>query len=211
MINPRDYWEEGFKNLKLQVYDFSKYGPAICLVKFCDNYLGSGSSILDLGCGAGRNAYYLSQRGYKVYGLDIAHSGLSFSKKLFNRLGLDGIFVQGSFDTIPFCNHCFSGIICIAALDHALYNTARLAMSEMRRVLKPNGVILLTFDPEDTDEDILDEAKVLSDGTLEFFKGKQKGLIFHRYKDLEINELVGEENIISFERTEKGTRIVICR
>ncbi|OPX18269.1 hypothetical protein BXT86_02110 [candidate division WOR-3 bacterium 4484_100] len=69
----------------------------------------------------------------------------------------------------------------------------------------------MTFDPEDTDEDILDEVEVLPDGTLKFFRGKQKGMLFHRYKNKEIYTLIGQKNIISFERTEKGTRIVICR
>jgi len=80
----------------------------------------------------------------------------------------------------------------------------------VRGVLAPGGVILLIFDPRERDEDIPDEAEVLADGTLEFVRGEQAGMLFRRYQDTEIKSLLGEPNIISFDHTGGGTRVVAC-
>ena len=83
-------------------------------------------------------------------------------------------------------------------------------MAEIRRVLMPNGVILLIFDPPDQDEEILDEAEVLPDGTLRFVRGKQAGMLFRRYKDWEIKSLLGAQHIISFDYSDEGDRVIVC-
>lgn len=87
----------------------------------------------------------------------------------------------------------------------------RKSIDEIRRVLSDGGVVLLTFDPPDTDEDQIDEALILPDGTLKFVSGDQKGMLFRRYSDLEINDLVGEENNISFDHSKNGGRTVVWR
>ena len=211
MFDPQDYWERRFKGIDPETYDFSKSKPASVLVSFCDNYLKDGATILDLGCGGGRNAHYLAQRGYKVCGVDVVAAAVEFCQKRFTRFNLSGTFKQGAFDHIPFPDDYFSGVICVAALDHITFEGAQAAIVEIRRVLVPSGVLLLTFDPPETDEDILDEAEVLPDGTLRFVRGRQAGMLFRRYQDKEIKSLLGEKNIISFDHTEDGTRVVVCR
>jgi len=51
----------------------------------------------------------------------------------------------------------------------------------------------------------------LSDGTLKFVRGKYKGMLFRRYQDEEIKLLLREKNIISFDHTKDGARVVVCR
>lgn len=211
MIEPRDYWESCFEGMDAESYDFSKSKPASVVVGFCDNHLKDEAIVLDLGCGGGRNAHYLAQRGYKVCGVDIAATAVEFCQKRFARFSLPGTFRQGTFDRIPFPDGVFSGVICVAAFDHVTLKTAQTSIVEVRRVLAPGGVILLTFDPLDTHEDILDEAEVLADGTLRFIRGKQAGMLFRRYKDEEIKSLLGEPGIISFDHAGSRTRVIVCR
>jgi len=192
-------------------HDFSKSKPASVVIDFCDNHLKDEAVVLDLGCGGGRNAHYLAQRGYKVYGVDIGSMAVEFCRKRFARFSLPGTFRQGTFDRIPFPDGIFSGVISIAAFDHVTLETAQTSIVEVRRVLAPGGVILLTFDPLDTHEDILDEAEVLDDGTLRFIGGKQAGMLFRRYQDEEIKSLLGEPSIISFGHAKTGTRVAVCR
>lgn len=101
-------------------------------------------------------------------------------------------------------------MICDAAFDHVTLEIAQTSIAEVRRVLAPGGVILMTFDPPKTDEDILDEAEMLPDGTLKFVRGEQAGMLFRRYQDEEIKSLLGEPNIISFDHAGNGTRVVVC-
>ena len=211
MLNPRDYWDSRFRELDPETYDFSQSKSSAVLAGFCENYLKGGATVLDLGCGGGRNAHYLAQMGYQVYGVDFAAEAVEFCRERFARFNLPGTFEQGTFDHIPFPDDYFRGVICIAALDHATVESAQVAMAEIRRVLMPKGAILLTFDPPDQDEEILDEAEVLPDGTLRFVRGKQTGMVFHRYKDGEINSLLGEQHIISFDHSDEGDRVIVCR
>lgn len=211
MIEPRDYWNSRFAVLDADRCDFSDSQPTSAVVQFRDKYLEDQAVVLDLGCGGGRNAHYLAERGYKVYGVDIAGAAVDFCRRRFARFHLPGTFRQGMLDRIPFPCSFFSAVICIDALDHVTFETAHASIGEIRRVLASGGVILLTFDPPDRDNDILDEAEVLPDGTLRFVRGKQTGMLFRRYPDEEIRSLLGEPNIISSDHTEGGARVVICR
>jgi len=128
MCEPRDYWERRFEGIDPQSYDFSKGKPASALGDFCVNYLKEEAAVLDLGCGGGRNAHYLAERGYKVYGLDIAAAAVDFCRKRFARFNLPGTFRQGTFDDIPFPDGFFSAVICIDALDHVTLETAKTSI-----------------------------------------------------------------------------------
>ena len=168
MKTPQAYWEQAFQAATVETYNFGRSKPATPVRKFCQRYLAPGDPVLDLGCGLGRNAHYLAAQAYDVSGVDLSEAAVTFCRQRFARFGLSGTFKQGSFDQIPFPDDSYSGIVCVAALDHVPIEQARAAMEEMRRVLRPGGSILLTFDPPDQDEDLLDEATVLADGTLRF-------------------------------------------
>ncbi|MCK4807426.1 MAG: class I SAM-dependent methyltransferase [Candidatus Aegiribacteria sp.] len=211
MNEPREYWDSLFRGIDPETMDFSLSRPASVLPDFCDRYLQRDDRILDLGCGGGRNACYLADRGYRVYGVDIAPAAVEFCIKRLERHHVSGIFRQGTIDSIPFPDNIFAAVICIATMDHVTLECARISIDEIRRVLSDDGVMMLTFDPPDTDEELIDDAEVLPDGTLKFIRGDQAGMLFRRYTDQEITDLLGENNIISFEHSKSGSRIVICR
>jgi len=211
MPTAKDYWEERFGEIDVNSCDFSRSKPSNALAGFCKNYLKNDAAVLDLGCGGGRNAHYLAQSGYVVCGVDVAEGAVELCRKRFALHDLTGTFERGTFDHIPFQDNYFAGAICIAALDHVTYEAAQTAIKEIRRVLAPEGVILLTFDPPDTDDDLLDEADVQEDGTLVFVRGEQSGMVFRRYRDEEITLLLDKKQIISFNYSDTGSRIIICR
>lgn len=210
MNSSKDYWEKRFKGIDFYTFDFSKSEPEKPLVSFCKKYIKKDVKVLDLGCGGGRNSQYMAQQGFEVYGVDISLVAVELCRKRFKKFNLEGKFEPGTFDGIPFPDKYFSFVVCIAAFDHDTYDNAIKSIEEIRRVLADNGLILFTFDPTDTDEEILDEAEVLPDETYKFVRGEQEGMLFHRYKDDEIRLLLGEENIASFEHSDDGTRVVVC-
>ncbi len=211
MNGPLEYWDSLFRDLDPETMDFSRSLPASALPGFCDRYLKKGDRVLDLGCGGGRNAAYLAGRGFQICGVDIAQGAVEFCIKRLAQHQLSGVFRQGTLDSIPFADNEFAAVVCIASLDHVTLESARESIDEIRRVLSGNGVLLLTFDPPDTDEDQIDDAEILPDGTLKFVSGDQKGMLFRRYSDREITDLVGEKNIISFDHSGNGGRTVVCR
>jgi len=142
--------------------------------------------------------------------VEVTARSLRVFARAFGLYDIPGTFEQGTFEHLSFPDDHFAGIICIAALDHVTFESSQFAVAEIRRVLMPNGMILLTFDPPDQDEEILDDAEVLRDGTLRFVRGKQAGMVFYRYKDEEIKSLLGEQHIISFDYSDEGDRVIVC-
>ncbi len=210
MHDAQKYWERRFAStVKDSLHASLEH--AECLEQFHKKYLQTNSKILDLACGSGRNAHYLAQHGCDVYGVDFARAAITACTLFFQNDSLKGTFVQAAIDAVPFGNDYFHAAVCIAALDHVCVAYARAALREMRRVLAEKGMILLTFDHPQTDDDKLEQAKVLPDGTLLFIKGEYQGMLFRRYHDDEIVRLVGKENIISLKYGKKGSRIVVCR
>ncbi len=140
-------------------------------------------------------------------GRHIAPAAVEFCRKRMNRAGLPGTFTVGEMTSIRF----FDGIVCVAALDHVTLQGAKQTIREIRRVMAPRAMAFITFDPPHRDSEIEGEAQVQEDGSLYFTEGRQKGMLFRRYTDDEIRNLIGLENITSFEHTDNGGRIVVCR
>jgi ubiquinone/menaquinone biosynthesis C-methylase UbiE len=92
-----------------------------------------GSKILDAGCGPGEMAVRLMERGYEVWGLDIAEPMIRHARE---RCGADR-FRVGDIERIPFPDSTFDGVVCLGVLEY-LDADAR-ALSEVGRVLKPGG------------------------------------------------------------------------
>ena len=191
--------------------------PLPCVKDFYYLYLQlqPSSKVLDLGCGrgCGGDAVWLAQQGCKIYGIDVSKRAIAYCQKLFKEFNLGGYFVQGALENIPFANIKFSAAICLETIDHVPLEKAGGGLSAVRSLLQPNGKILLTFDPPNTDQNEFEagNVQVLPDSTWFYTQGKYQGMFFRRYTDKEIKKLVGEDNIISFEYSNSGDRYLVCR
>jgi ubiquinone/menaquinone biosynthesis C-methylase UbiE len=97
----------------------------------------SGKAILDAGCARGRFVKALAPLGAKMYGVDLTETFLRSAK--INAAG--AVFAGGSLSALPFRSERFDAVYCVEALEH-LPDT-ELALSEMARVLKPGGALLV--------------------------------------------------------------------
>lgn len=99
--------------------------------------------ILDVGCGWGE---FAEAFGKKIdMGIDIAPRDLYVAAKgnMYKNLTL------ADARDLPFADNSYSSIISISTFEH-IPNTKQL-LSEMYRVLKPNGVLAITMETEDVD------------------------------------------------------------
>ena len=93
-------------------------------------------NILDIGCGTGRYGKSLADRGFLVVGLDRSSDQLEQAKKIIQT-------VQGDATSLPFANNSFDVCTMILMLHH-LSNEERLkAFSEVDRVLRDGGVLVI--------------------------------------------------------------------
>lgn len=102
----------------------------------------SDQSILDAGCGSGRNLKWFYQNDFIITGIDADAERIVQAKETYPK-ALDN-FMVGELDNLPFGENSFEHIICCAVLHFAQSEKHCKAMfSELVRVLKPKGTLLI--------------------------------------------------------------------
>lgn len=103
-------------------------------------HLVSGKTVLDLGCNCGYGTNLLSQSCASITGVDVSPAAIETAKKKYQRSNLSFTVVNGI--TLPFEDHSIDVITSFQVIEHLVdYNAY---FSEIRRVLKPDGLVLLT-------------------------------------------------------------------
>jgi len=107
--------------------------------------LQPGMSLLDAGCGGGRNLVYFLRNGFKVYGVDRSATAIvqakSLATELLNDIESDQFRVE-NVERMSFGNETFDVVLSSAVLHFANDEEHWQAMvSEMWRVLKPGGIL----------------------------------------------------------------------
>ena len=138
------------------------------------SYLSANGSVLDIGCGFGRDANFFTSNDYNYFGIDLSEKMISKAKKL---TPLAKFYVMNMLD-LDFKSDYFDGIWCSATLLHLNKDDALRSLSEMKRVLKPEGIIYLNL-KEGKGE------KIISDDR---YKNAKK--FYSYYSEIEIKNLL---------------------
>jgi len=99
--------------------------------------------VLDVGCGAGQELLpFASELGASCVGIDVAPDVGLTGRELFaaRGLGKQVMFMRATAEALPFRENVFDVTICRLALPYT--NNAH-CLSELARVLRPGGVLLL--------------------------------------------------------------------
>ncbi len=100
--------------------------------------LPRNAMVLDVGCGAGRDVGPLGRKGLDVVGLDLSEGLLKVAKREFPDID----FIEGTMLNLPFKDAQFDGVWSNASLLHLeTTNDVKLALSEMHRTLKADGIL----------------------------------------------------------------------
>ena len=130
--------------------------------------LSPASRVIDIGCGHGRHALALVERGAEVVGLDFAVALFSRARQLEQELGIRGAWVRGDMRRLPFRAECAGAAILMDAFgffetddehDAVLREAARVLTAGGRMALKVvNGGLVL--------DDFCDTEQEERDGTV---------------------------------------------
>lgn len=97
---------------------------------------GAPARLLDAGCGTGRNVAWLAEFGSAV-GVDLSAQALTLSRRRGARVA------RASVLALPFADHSFDAVTSFDVLYHRWVSDDRAALAELRRVLKPGGLLLV--------------------------------------------------------------------
>jgi SAM-dependent methyltransferase len=95
----------------------------------------------DMGCGPGHVAHYLHQHGVQVCGVDFSAAMVERARRL-----VPGVeFRQGDMMALDAPDGAWAGIAAFYSIIHIPRDDMARAFSELRRVLRPDGILLLAF------------------------------------------------------------------
>jgi len=113
--------------------------------QFIEQIPSGNSPILEIGSYTGYNVIVLKELGYQIHAIDLPEVVAKASiKKNYDRYHIPfNPYRVSKEEKIPYPDGFFSAILLIEVLEHLTVNPIYL-LSEIKRVLKPGGKILLT-------------------------------------------------------------------
>lgn len=181
-------WEEEYRHV-------SWGGPRP--IAAVEKVLSPGSLLLDAGCGNGRYLLPLSKK-HDVVGTDISLIALSRARDYLEKSGQDVGCLASSITHLPFSDDSFDAVVCYGVLQHLLENERVLAVEELRRVLRPHGLIFFevfgTNDMRYGGEEIESNTFRRKGGIIyHYFTEKELGLLFEGFSIGEIRSIKTEK------------------
>jgi 2-polyprenyl-3-methyl-5-hydroxy-6-metoxy-1,4-benzoquinol methylase len=110
-----------------------------CSYNFFLPYLPPNCTILDAGCGAGRDAKIFKSLGYQVTAMDASIGMVEISSEHIGHPTLHLTFEDIDFES------AFDGIWCCASLVHVSPENLPKVFQNIKRALKPNGIWYMSF------------------------------------------------------------------
>jgi SAM-dependent methyltransferase len=127
-VQATHWWGRGRRNLSFELLE--KFG------------LKAGCRHLDVGCGTGQNLRLLEQlRPSLTVGADVSPIALSYARKTWPRCQLVRLDVK---QPLPFADKSFDVATIFNVLYHAWIKSDLDVLKEIRRVLKSDGLLLVT-------------------------------------------------------------------
>ena len=115
-----------------------------------DRYHISSGRMLVLGAGWGREAIAIAQRGVQVVGIEVNANAARSAHDRAKTMGVPALFVQADLLKLPTDRERFDCVLLSQHMYSAIAGKAQRQswLANLRRVLTPNGRVILSFLPE---------------------------------------------------------------
>ena len=132
----QDYYQENYEAYHEQTFGIDPESFLLPLVW----YLPPGSSILDVGCGSGRDMRWLKDRGFRPTGFERS-SGLAALAREHSGCPV----LEEDFEGYDFSGMDVDAILLVGALVHVPHEHFSKTLSNIAQALNPEGHVLLTL------------------------------------------------------------------
>lgn len=190
---PREFWEGFYSNRNKEIPFFKIKGPDENLVEYFESGL-KPTRVLEIGCGPGRNAIYMAQKGCKVDALDISQNAIDWAIERAKEDEVDINFKCQSLFDFSFEPNSYDFVYDCGLIHHLAPHRRLTYLEIIKKALKPNGYFGLVCFNTDGALDTSDW-EVYRDGSLK----RGIGYTEKRLKDVFAQDF----DIISFREMKK--------
>ncbi|MFI8999181.1 class I SAM-dependent methyltransferase [Streptomyces sp. NPDC053541] len=139
-----DKWQ-GFYDDRSRPVPFFVDKPDECLVAHVEaGLVPAGGRVLDLGCGPGRNARYLAERGFAVDAVDLSAGALAWARERAEAAGLPVRFLHGDAFTTDLVEGPYDLVHDSGCFHHIAPHRRVTYLDFLARHLAPGGHFSLT-------------------------------------------------------------------
>lgn len=132
----REYYEKHAEDYFLATHSLDLHSLWSRLYK----RLEANATILDFGCGSGRDLHYFTSQGFRVVGMDYTANLLKLAKGFTHQP-----LVLSDMRYPPFRQDTFEAVWAVASLLHLPAQAIQPVLAQIHRILKPNGIFLTTL------------------------------------------------------------------
>jgi ubiquinone/menaquinone biosynthesis C-methylase UbiE len=137
-------WEQFFREDERVL----SVGPTECAELAVEEFKVRGvSTVLDLGCGTGRDSILFAEHGFSVTAVDAARSALEIARRIGGQKAAGIDFIEADARQLPFACRMFDAVHCFGLLheftDDSREHDVKRVMTEIHRVLRPAGLLVL--------------------------------------------------------------------
>lgn len=119
---------------EIEIEHFQRYYSIKDLVK--------NKIVIDAACGDGYGSFIMSEEAAKVYGIDISEEAIKSASLKYKRKNLS--FINASIEKLPFDDNSVDIIVSFETIEHVDSNLQNKFLKEVRRVLKEDGIIVIS-------------------------------------------------------------------
>jgi SAM-dependent methyltransferase len=109
------------------------------LTLFLERHLRPGERVLEAGCGLGQYVLYFRGRGVQMVGIDYSSEAVERHLAIYP----DSELHVGDLQKLPFADEAFDAYVSLGVIEHYVDGGGSI-LSEARRVLRPEGRLLLS-------------------------------------------------------------------
>jgi SAM-dependent methyltransferase len=146
------------------------------------------AKILDLGCGIGRHTVYFASLGYDVCAMDLSDEAVRSTKEWLDKEELNAQVEKGKMTKLPYPDNSFDFVLAFNVIYHAFKHDVIKTISEIKRVLKPNGHLFVTILFKDPSIPFYGSG-IIDDQTLIVQEGAEKGIPHFFFKTEDVFDL----------------------
>ena len=190
---PKFFWDDFYRDRKREV-PFFTVKPDENLVEYVERNIFKQGNVLELGCGPGRNAIYLANKGFAVDAVDISKETIQWASERAKKENIDVNFICQNIFELNIQEDSYD-IVYDSGCFHHISPHRRLSYIQLiQRALKSGGYFAITcFSPNGeyggatiSDEEVYRSLSLK--GGLGYDETKLRA-VFKGFKEIEIRQM----------------------